>query len=197
MSRGRSSRGASSSDALRAERRRASPRKNLGRILDSQSGTPLPGAFVELIGTTLKSTSSVDGRYTLLGVPKGSATLRIRLIGYQPKTVVGIEVAEGTAVAQDVALAPAEAIEFEGIVVSAAVERDSVVQTLDARRNATCVINAITSEQIERSPDRDAGQAVQRVSGVTIQDDKYVFVRGARSAARVPASRSRTRRSST
>ena len=36
----------------------------------------------------------------------------------------------------------------------------------------------MTAEQISKSPDSDAAQAVQRVSGVTVQDGRYVFVRG-------------------
>jgi hypothetical protein len=39
-------------------------------------------------------------------------------------------------------------------------------------------VNAVTAQQIARSPDANAAQAVQRVSGVTVLDDKYVFVRG-------------------
>src|SRR5690606_5125352 len=48
----------------------------------------------------------------------------------------------------------------------------------DEQRTAVGVVNAVTSEQISRSPDGDAAQAVQRVSGVTVRDGKYVFVRG-------------------
>ena len=39
-------------------------------------------------------------------------------------------------------------------------------------------MNSVTAEQIAKSPDNNAAQAVQRVSGVTVQDGKYVFVRG-------------------
>ncbi len=49
---------------------------------------------------------------------------------------------------------------------------------LDAQRRAAGIVSAITAEQIQQSPDGDAAQAIQRVSGVTVQDGKYVFVRG-------------------
>ena len=49
---------------------------------------------------------------------------------------------------------------------------------LDQQRTAVGVVNAMTAEQISRSPDADAAQAVQRVSGVTVQDNKYIAVRG-------------------
>jgi hypothetical protein len=44
--------------------------------------------------------------------------------------------------------------------------------------NALNIVNGISAEQIARSPDSDASEAVQRVSGVTVQDGRYVFVRG-------------------
>jgi len=47
-------------------------------------------------------------------------------------------------------------------------------------------VNAISAEQMAKSTDSDASEAVQRVSGVTIQDGKYVFVRGLGSATRPP-----------
>ena len=39
-------------------------------------------------------------------------------------------------------------------------------------------MNSVTAEQIAKRPDSDASQTVQRVSGVTVQDGKYVFVHG-------------------
>ena len=62
--------------------------------------------------------------------------------------------------------------------MTASAERGSVSTALDQQRNATGVVNAITAQQIARSPDSDAAAAVQRVSGVTVQDGRYVSVRG-------------------
>jgi hypothetical protein len=78
---------------------------------------------------------------------------------------------------QDISLSPAT-VQLEMTVVTANAERGSVSAALDAQRNATGIVNAVTSEQIQKSPDGDAAQAVQRVSGVTVQDGKYVYVRG-------------------
>ena len=51
-------------------------------------------------------------------------------------------------------------------------------RALDEQRNAVNIVNSVSAEQISKSPDSDAGQAIQRVSGVTVQDGKYIFVRG-------------------
>ena len=71
-----------------------------------------------------------------------------------------------------------KAAQLTAQMVTAAAERGSVSEALDAQRTATGVVSAVTAEQIAKSPDGDAAAAVKRVSGVTVQDGKYVFVRG-------------------
>ena len=150
-----------------------------GRVLDQATGRPLPAARVAVQGTTpqVAATAGVDGRYTLTRVPAGERTLTVVLLGYAPKTVTGVRVAAGAATALDVTLSP-QGIALEGLTVTATRERGSVSRALDEQRTATGIVNSTTTEQIERSPDSDAAAAVQRVSGVTVQDGRYVFVRG-------------------
>ena len=150
-----------------------------GRLIDAGQGTPVSGAVVELVGATPSktATSGIDGRYHLLGVPAGTATIRVRLIGYTPKSVTGISLAAGAIVTQDVSLEP-ESIQLQELNVTAAAEKGSVANALSEQRQAVGVVNAVTAEEIRRSPDGDAAAAVQRVSGVTVQDGKFVFVRG-------------------
>jgi TonB-dependent receptor len=148
-----------------------------GRVLDAASGQGLPDVGVQVVGTTLGTMSGVDGRFTLPAVPAGTVTLQFRRIGFAPKTVTAIMLEAGTTLEQNVTLAAA-AIQLAAQTVTASAERGSVNEALDAQRTATGIVNAITSEQISRSPDSDAAQAVQRVSGVTVQGGRYVFVRG-------------------
>jgi outer membrane receptor protein involved in Fe transport len=150
----------------------------VGKVLDAATGAPLSGAQVVLVeNPTIASVAAIDGRYTLLNVPAGPVSVRIRLIGYQSKVVAGLVVTDGGFVSQDVTLA-AQVIEVEAITVAAGSERGSVNAALEQQRDATGIVNAVTAEQISKSPDSDAGQAVQRVSGVSVQDGKFVFVRG-------------------
>lgn len=148
-----------------------------GRIVDAESGRPLIGAQVTISGTEIGTLSGLDGRYIIARAPAGSLDLQASYIGYGTKRVTGVQVAAGGAASQDIALHPA-AVEIEGITVSAERERGTVNRSLDAQRTAVGVLNSTTSEQIARSPDSDAAQAVQRVSGVSVRDGKYVFVRG-------------------
>jgi len=151
----------------------------VGRILDGARGTPVSGAIVEVVGTATRiaASTSVDGRYTLQDVPAGEVAVRVRMIGFGPKTVSGIRVPAGGAVTQDIGLV-SEVVQLEELSVTSETERGSISKALNEQRNATGIINGITAEEISKTPDGDAGQAVQRVSGVTVQDGKYVFVRG-------------------
>ena len=156
---------------------RASTGRITGRILDAKTGAGLADVGVQVVGTTLGAMSGVDGRYTINGVPAGTVTVQARRIGYAPKTVTGIALAAGRAVEQDIALGTAT-VQLQAVAVTASAERGTVNEALDRQRTATGIVTAVTSEQIARSPDSDAAQAVQRVSGVTVQDNKFVFVRG-------------------
>jgi hypothetical protein len=149
----------------------------VGRVLDAVHGAAIAGAVVEVVGTSIQAQSGIDGRYNLNAVPAGTVSLRTRYIGFQPKVVTGIVVEAGSGTTQDIALM-VQVVELEEITVAAVAEQGTVNRALEEQRYAQNVVSAITREQIGRSPDSDAGQAVQRVSGVTVQDGKYVFVRG-------------------
>jgi hypothetical protein len=149
----------------------------VGRVIDAATGEPLAGAQVAASGVLAAGRADLSGRYTLLNVPAGTHTLIVRMIGYAEKSVTGVVVPAGGVVELDVTLS-ATAIEVAGVEVTAEVERGSVTEALDQQRAAPNIISGISREQMRRSPDADASQAVQRVSGVTVQDGRYVFVRG-------------------
>lgn len=151
--------------------------KIVGRVVDATTGQGLADVGVQIVGTTLGVSTGVDGRFFVANVPTGTVTVHVRRIGFAAKTVTGILLQSGQTVDQSIALSRAS-VQLTPIVVDATSERGTVNSALDAQRNSVGVVNAVTAQQIARSPDANAAQAVQRVSGVTVQDNKYVFVRG-------------------
>jgi TonB-dependent receptor len=162
--------------SVHADAQSAARGRITGRVLDPQ-GAGMSDVAIQVVGTTLGAMSGVDGRFTVAAVPAGTVTLLARRIGYAAKTITGITVGAGQTVEQNIALAPA-AMQLATTKVTATQERGSVSAALDRQRNASAIINSVTSEQIAKSPDADAAAAVGRVSGVNVQDGKYVFVRG-------------------
>ncbi|MDZ4259654.1 MAG: TonB-dependent receptor [Gemmatimonadales bacterium] len=149
----------------------------IGKVVDGEGRVPIGGARISVVGTTLRATTAVDGRFSIRDVPADTITLRVTMIGYAPTTVTGVVVLAGEVIEQDIALSGL-AVELQELTITAAAAQGSVDAALDEQRNSVAIVNAISAEQIARSSDGDAASAVQRVSGATVQDGKYVFVRG-------------------
>jgi len=148
-----------------------------GQVFSATTGAPIPGARVEVEGTSIGALAGIDGRYHIVGVPTGTVTVRATMIGHAAKLVTGVQVGVGEIARLDLTI-ESRALALEGISVTVQQERGSAAALLDAQRNATAVVSGISSEQISRSPDGDAAAAMRRVSGVTVQDGRNVFVRG-------------------
>ena len=60
-----------------------------GTIIDIETGAPLPGANVFIVGTSLGSSSDLDGIYSIMHLLPGLYTFRVTYIGYenQEKTI--------------------------------------------------------------------------------------------------------------
>lgn len=155
----------------------AEPGRLVGRVVDAAQGAPIAGAEVTVVGGIAAAVTALDGRYSISSLPAGTLAIRVRMIGYASKVVSGIIIPAGAAAAQDVSL-DASVVQLEEITVTSEAERGSVSRAIDEQRSAVGIVNSVSAEQISNSPDGDAGQAVQRVSGVTVQDGRSVFVRG-------------------
>lgn len=149
----------------------------VGRVVDSETGRGLVGARVAVQGTSQATLTGIDGRYVLNLTPAGPVNISAMYLGYAEHVVTGIDANGAAAVNVDFHMTPA-AIALQGVSVTVAGDRGTVSRSIEEQRSAVGVVSAITAEQISRSPDGDAAAAVQRVSGVTVQDGKFVFVRG-------------------
>ncbi len=150
-----------------------------GTVVDSETGDPLVGAEVYVQGTQLGGLTDLDGKYELDGVPLGTQALRVLYLGYAEKVVSGVAVAADAPASVDIAMLP-EALIAEGVTVevTAQEERGSVEAALSYQRSATNVVSGVSAQEIARTPDSDASEAVRRVSSASVVDDKYVYVRG-------------------
>jgi hypothetical protein len=57
-----------------------------GTVVDEEKAF-LPGATVWLKGTNTKTITDVNGKYTLLSVPKGKNEVQFTFVGYESKTI--------------------------------------------------------------------------------------------------------------
>jgi TonB-dependent receptor len=147
-----------------------------GAIKDAANGEELIGATVVIVGTTTGSAADLDGKYSI-SVEAGTYDLQISFVSYQSKTVTGVEVKAGQVTIIDATLGEDTAI-LEAIVVTSKAETASTTAILAAQKNSGVVQDGLAAEQIARSGDRDAASAITRITGVSVEGGKYVYVRG-------------------
>ncbi len=75
-----------------------------GRVTDRSSGQAIAGARVAVVGTAITTQTNVEGRYTLPGVPDGSAVVRASAVGYAAATQ-SVAVQAGESATADLQLA--------------------------------------------------------------------------------------------
>ncbi len=73
-------------------------------VVRDESGAPLRGAMVDLMGTARTCASRDDGSCLIEKVPEGTYTLRVRLIGFRPQELPGLRITAGASVEQAVTL---------------------------------------------------------------------------------------------
>jgi len=92
--------------------------KITGRVVDANTGEPLPGVNVVIDGTTMGATTDIDGYYTIINVRPGTYTLRASFVGYVPQVVENVQVDVGLTTEVNFALQET-AIGLQEVVVQA------------------------------------------------------------------------------
>ena len=148
----------------------------VGVVRDETNAIALPGVPVEVVETKEVAYTDVDGRY-VLQVPPGKHTLKIGLEGYQEKSIT-IEAA-GRTLTADVGLTMAKFAETVTVVAQALdLQTSSAEAQLIERRQAPVITDNIGSQEMRNNGDSDAAAAMSRVTGLSLVDNQYVFVRG-------------------
>ncbi len=149
----------------------------IGRVINANSAAPVPQAQVFVAGTSLGTLSDLNGRYVIGAIPAGSIDITVQNIGFATKTVTGVVVSAGEVTTLDISIEES-AVEITGLTVSAEREAGSAANLLDQRRTAASLVESIGAAEISRRPDSDAADVAKRMTGVTVAEGKYVFVRG-------------------
>jgi len=149
----------------------------VGTVRDETNAIALPGTPVEVVGTSQVVYTDVDGRYVLT-LPAGTHQLKVALDGYQEK-LVSVTTGTGRLMTVDVGIVMnrfAETVNVTGQTVDS--ETSSASAQLVERRNAQTITDNIGSQEMRANGDSDAAAAMSRVTGMSLVDNQYVFVRG-------------------
>ena len=151
-----------------------------GILVDADTGQLLVSAKVSLQDTDLSTNSDLNGVFRFRDVPVGTYTLNISKSGYQAGVITDVSVVAGEVTHLDLPMRAAYSniIELEAFTVTASDVQNTGIKLLADRREAAAISDAIGSDDFSRFGSGNAADAMSKVTGVSINDGKYVFVRG-------------------
>ncbi len=158
----------------------AADAKLLGVVKDQH--TTLSGAMIKVVGTNNSAVTDFNGRFELPKLPLGTYKLEVNYLGYETK-VITVSVKDSEMKVLNTILLNAKKIndEIEEVVAVGQIQRGEMAAA-NSQKNARNIINVISADGIGKLPDRNAAEAVQRVSGISIERDqgegRFVAVRG-------------------
>lgn len=148
-----------------------------GKVIDSETGTPLAGASVTLGSGGKGTNTDVEGRFFIAIETGKKYMLTVTNIGYEPKNISDVQVTETDPTPLNVSLNKS-GTQLQNVVVTASMRRETVASLYQVQKNSSAISDGISSEIIKRSPDRNTGEVLKRVSGASVQDNKFVVIRG-------------------
>jgi TonB-dependent receptor len=148
-----------------------------GKVIDSETGEAIIGANVFLENTSLGAATDLDGKYYIKSIPEGTYTIIFSYITHTTQKIQNVGITSNSTKQLDIALKQ-NVIEVEEVIVQATASNSYESALLNQQKKSSSISDGISAEQIKRAPDATSGDALKRVTGVTINENKFVFVRG-------------------
>lgn len=146
-----------------------------GRVFNDQNES-VPGVTISADRGAQITTSRVDGTY-LLQLSEGAHSIQFSHLAFSNTKVDNVIVKGGKATVKDVMLSSASS-NLKGVTIKGNAKRETIAALYNRQKNAAGLTDGISSEQIARTPDKNVGEVLKRISGVATVDNKYVVVRG-------------------
>jgi outer membrane receptor protein involved in Fe transport len=141
-----------------------------GVVRDARTKEPLPGVNVLVDGTTLGSSTNVEGFYVILNVPSGKQRVVASLVGYRRFEARDVAVSVDFTTPLNIELVEGS-VELDAVVVQA--ERTPLI-----RQDLTNPVASISSDAIAALPVVDISEIIGLQAGVTVGDDGAIHIRG-------------------
>jgi len=152
--------------------------KITGKVISASSGQALGGASLIVIENNVLKIADQSGSFSFNKLEAGSYSIKCSYTGFQEKIVIEIVVKDNENTDLNISLD--NKLSDEVVVTSKRVKAagETVASLLIAQKNSANVSDGITAETIKRTPDKSSSDVIKRVSGASIQDDRFAVIRG-------------------
>ena len=151
-----------------------------GKVIDGEFNELLPFANVLLLtteGENIDGTSTdFDGAFTF-EVLEGTYILEFSFVGYDSKRITDVIVGQNEEYTLTTTLLPASNA-LDEVIVTTTAKNNTEAAVLSIQKRAVNLIDGLSAQSIKKTGDSDLASAIKRVPGVSVQDGKFVYVRG-------------------
>jgi outer membrane receptor for ferrienterochelin and colicin len=148
-----------------------------GSVVDKANAESLIGTTVMIEGTTIGTTSDIEGNFILQNLKPGTYNLKISYVSYNTKILNNIKVEAGKNTEVKVEL-EGNLVTLGDINVTAIRRTNTEISMITDMKATPFVATGISAQQISRTLDKDASEVVKRIPGITIMDNRFLIVRG-------------------
>ncbi|TXE08179.1 TonB-dependent receptor [Gelidibacter salicanalis] len=149
-----------------------------GKLIDKEyNNEPLAFGNVLIKGTTIGTTSDIDGVYQFNDLDEGRYTLVYSFVGYETKEL-DVAVEAGKIVSIDVEMM-ASAASLDEVLITTTARKESETALLLYQKNAIEIKQNIGADELSRKGLSNVANAVIKTSGVSKQEgSNTIYVRG-------------------
>ena len=150
--------------------------KMSGKVMNSKN-EPLPGANIVVNGAGKQTQADVEGKFYLSLEAGKKYTITVSNTGYETKEITDVDVTANQENYLEIVLQDKSTL--EGVILKTTSRRqENTTALLTFQRSNTALSSGLAADFIRRTPDRNTGEVLKRVSGASIQDGKFVVIRG-------------------
>ena len=148
-----------------------------GTVYEGGTGETLVGVSVVIEGTYTGTSTDLDGKFSI-DIEPGTYNVTLTFISFQPITISDVVVKpDEVTLLNNIELKESN-IQLQDVVVSAKVLRNTEAALQTIKRNSTVILDGISSAKMSLIGDATAVEAAKRVTGVSVEGGKYIYVRG-------------------
>jgi len=148
-----------------------------GSVFDGKTGEFLPGVTIFAEGTTKGTVTDFDGKFNL-PLPEGTYQIRVSFISYETLSIKDVAITAGDATVLDNIKLREATVEIGEAVVTAKAIRNTETAMLTMKKKSANLLDGISASALQKTGDSNAAASMKRVTGVSVEGGKYVFVRG-------------------
>lgn len=147
-----------------------------GTVRDAKDSSSMVSVVVTILNSERSAQADVDGRFEIQNLPDGTYKLEFNYIKYT-KHIETVTLSHGDDIELNVKMS-AKGNQLQGATVRTGRRTNTEASVLMEIKKTTLVVSGISAAQISKTMDRNAADVVKRIPGVTIQDDRFITVRG-------------------